>query len=73
MSYPQLRGTMRELNQFLDSIRQDEMMYEEQARAGRGIFDEFLTFCRDYGIIYHFNEERVDAIFTGLTREDETE
>jgi len=68
MSYYQLHLIARDLEECLESIRRDDMMYSDDARIGRGIFMDFLSFCRDYGIIDHFDAEMVEAIFNGLTK-----
>lgn len=73
MSYDPLRFIARDLEECLESIRQDNMMYRDDARIGCGVFVDFLTFCRDYGIIEHFDAEMVNAIFNGLTKGEDNE
>jgi len=73
MSYGQLHVIAHDLEECLESIRRDDMMYSDDARIGRGIFMDFLSFCRDYSIIDHFDAEMVEAIFNGLTKGEDDE
>ena len=67
MSYCRFRNTSGDLNDCLDSIRQDKKLSRDEVGFGRNMFKTFLAFCRDYDIIDDFDMEMVDAIFEGLT------
>ena len=49
MSYCRFTNTRTDLNDCLDSLRHDERMSEMEVREGRKMFEEFLTFCQEYG------------------------
>ena len=70
MSYCRFTNTRTDLNDCLDSIRHDTRLSEMEVRAGRNMFKEFLTFCRDYDIIDHFDGELVDDLFRNLKERD---
>lgn len=71
MSYCRFTNTRTDLNDCLDSIRRDERLSEMEVRAGRNMFMEFLTFCRDYDIIDDYDGELVRDLFQNL-KERET-
>lgn len=70
MSYCRFTNTSADLGDCLDTIRRgDEKLSDFEAEAGKKMFLEFLTFCRDYDIIDSFDGEAVDAIFQETTEE----
>lgn len=69
MNYCRFRNTSGDVAACLDSIRQDRMLDSSEARFGRWMFKEFLTFCRDYDIIDEYDGEAVDELFNGLQRD----
>ena len=71
MSYCRFTNTSSDLEDCLDSLRRDERMSDFEARAGRSMFREFLTFCHDYDIIEGYNGEMVDALFNGLQKKED--
>ena len=66
MSYCRFTNTRTDLTDCLDSIRRDERLSGFEADAGKRMFQEFLAFCRDYGIIDGYDGEAVDELFDGL-------
>lgn len=66
MSYCRFTNTRTDLNDCLDSLRRDERLSEMEVRAGRNMFMEFLTFCRDYDIIDDYDGELVRDLFQNL-------
>ena len=67
MSYCRFRNTSGDLTDCLDVIREgDDTLSESEARAGLWMFQDFLTFCRDYDIIDEFDGERLEELFNDL-------
>lgn len=66
MSYCRFTNTRTDLNDCLDTLRRDERLSEMEVRAGRNMFMEFLTFCRDYDIIDDYDGELVRDLFQNL-------
>lgn len=73
MSYCRFTNTRTDLNDCLDSIRRDERLSEMEVRAGRNMFMEFLTFCRDYDIIDDYDGELVRDLFQNLKERENCE
>ena len=69
MSYCRFRNTKGDLSDCLNALIQGETMSEEEAYAGKRMFKEFLTFCRDYDIIDSYYAENVDDLFNELEEE----
>ena len=44
----------------------DERMSEMEVREGRNMFEEFLTFCQEYGIIDDYDGQLVMSLFQNL-------
>lgn len=66
MSYCRFTNTRTDLNDCLDALRRDERLSEMEVRAGRNMFVEFLSFCRDYDIINDYDGQLVDSLFQSL-------
>lgn len=66
MSYCRFTNTRTDLNDCLDSLRHDERMSEMEVREGRNMFEEFLTFCQEYGIIDDYAGQLVMSLFQNL-------
>ena len=45
MSYCRFTNTRSDLNDCLDALREDKRLSDVEAKAGRWMFDEFLSFC----------------------------
>lgn len=66
MSYCRFTNTRTDLNDCLDSLRHDERMSEMEVREGRNMFEEFLTFYQEYGIIDDYDGQLVMSLFQNL-------
>lgn len=73
MSYCRFTNTRTDLNDCLDTIRRDERLSEMEVRAGRNMFVEFLTFCRDYDIIDDYDGQLVNEMFQNMKERDTDE
>lgn len=71
MSYCRFTNTRSDLNDCLDAIREDKRLSDVEAKAGRWMFDEFLSFCREYGVIDGYDEEALRALFDGLEKKED--
>lgn len=70
MSYCHFTNTRSDLNDCLDAIRADKRLSDAEARAGSGMFVEFLSFCREYGVIDGYDEEALCVLFDGLEKKE---
>lgn len=67
MSYCRFTNTGADLGDCLDTIRRgDEKLSDFEADAGKRMFREFLTFCRDYDIIDSYNSEVINELFDSI-------
>lgn len=66
MSYCRFTNTRIDINDCLNALRRDEQLSEMEVRAGRNMFVEFLSFCRDYDIINDYDGQLVDSLFQNL-------
>ncbi len=71
MSYCRFTNTRADLNDCLDALRRDDRLSGMEVRAGRNMFVEFLTFCRDYDIIETYDKQLIEDLFQNL-KERET-
>lgn len=70
MSYCRFTNTRSDLNDCLDAIREDTRLSDVEAKAGRWMFDDFLSFCREYGIIDSYDEETLRVLFDGMEKKE---
>lgn len=70
MSYCRFTNTRSDLNDCLDAIREDKRLSDVEVRTGRWMFDEFLSFCLEYGIINSYDQENLRTLFDGLTEKE---
>ena len=70
MSYCRFTNTRSDLNDCLDALRRDERLSEMEVRAGRNMFVEFLTFCRDYDIIEGYDSQLVNSLFQDMKEQE---
>ena len=70
MSYCRFTNTRSDLNDCLDAIREDKRLSDVEAKAGRWMFDDFLSFCREYGIIDSYDEQTLRDLFDGLEKKE---
>lgn len=73
MSYCRFQNTRHDVEDCLDSLREEKRMSREEANAGRWMFEDILGFCRDNGIIDSYDGEMIQVIFDGLTRKEDSE
>lgn len=71
MSYCRFYNTRDDLEECLDAIREEKRISEEEARAGRWMFDDFLDFCRENGIIDSYDAEAVRDLFDSLKEKND--
>lgn len=71
MSYCRFQNTRADLEDCLDALRSEKSLSDDEARAGRHLFDDFLSFCRDQGIIDSFDREEVEILFDRLEKKEE--
>ena len=66
MSYCRFTNTRSDLNDCLDALRRDDRLSGMEVRAGRNMFVEFLTVCRDYDIIETYDKQLIEDLFQNL-------
>ena len=66
MSYCRFTNTRSDLDDCLNALCRDERLSAMEARAGRNMFEEFLTFCQEYGIIDDYDGQLVMSLFQNL-------
>ena len=66
MSYCRFTNTRSDLNDCLDALRRDNRLSGMEVRAGRNMFVEFLTCCRDYDIIETYDKQLIEDLFQNL-------
>lgn len=71
MSYCRFQNTRADLEDCLDALRSEKSLSNYEAMAGRHLFDEFLSFCRDQGIIDSYDREEVEILFNRLEKKEE--
>lgn len=71
MSYCRFHNTRLDLEDCIDALRNDERLSSDEARAGRNLFGDFLSFCVEQGIVDSFDSEEVETLFYRLEREDD--
>ena len=73
MSYCRFHNTKLDLEDCIDAIRDEEELSEEEARAGKSMFDSFLSFCVDLDIINGYDRDAVMDLFDGLKEKEDCE
>ena len=73
MSYCRFQNTRSDMEDCLDALREEKPLSRDEANAGRWMFDDVLSFCRDNGIIDSYDSETLEAVFDGLVEEDEND
>lgn len=66
MSYCRFTNSRADLNDCLDALRRDDRLSGMEVWAGRNMFVEFLTFCRDYDIIETYDKQLIEDLFQNL-------
>lgn len=70
VSYCRFQNTRGDMQDCLNALRMENPLSRDEANAGRWMFDDILSHCRENGIIDSYDRETLEAIFTEL---DETE
>lgn len=70
VSYCRFQNTRGDMQDCLNALRMENPLSRDEANAGRWMFDDILSYCRENGIIDSYDRETLEAIFTEL---DETE
>ena len=70
MSYCRFTNTRSDLNDCLDAIREDKRLSDVEAKAGRWMFEEFLSFCREDGVIESYDQGTLSTLFEGLEEKE---
>ena len=73
MSYCRFQNTRRDMEDCLDALRDEKRLSSDEAKAGRWMFDDILDFCRDMGIIDSYDAGMLEALFDGLTTEEDND
>lgn len=73
MSYCRFHNTRLDMEDCLEALRDEKRLSPSEARAGRNLFDDFLSFCVDQGIIDGFDGETVESMFGRLERDEDDE
>lgn len=68
MSYCRFQNTRGDVQDCLDALREEKRLSRDEANAGRWMFDDILSYCRDNGIIDGYDGEILEVIFEGLVR-----
>lgn len=63
MSYCRFTNTRFDLADCLQALREEVSLSGFEVAAGKSMFREFLTFCRDADIIDDFDHERINNLF----------
>lgn len=71
MSYCRFHNTRLDLEDCIEALRNGECLSADEARAGRNLFDDFLSFCVEQGIIDSFDSDEVETLFCRLEREND--
>lgn len=71
MSYCRFQNTRHDMEDCLDALRDEMRLSSDEAKAGRWMFDDILSYCRDAGIIDSYDGEMLEVIFNGLAKEDD--
>ena len=71
MSYCRFQNTRSDMEDCMDALREEKRLSAEEAKAGRWMFDDILSFCQDNGIIDSYDGELLKAVFDRLIEENE--
>lgn len=66
MSYCRFHNTRLDLQDCLDAISDCASTSVHEVKTGRRMFDDFLSFCQENGIIDSYDMEAVEAMFEGM-------
>lgn len=71
MSYCRFQNTRSDMEDCMDALREEKRLSGDEAKAGRWMFDDILSFCQDNGIIGSYDGELLKAVFDRLIEENE--
>ncbi len=71
MSYCRFQNTRSDMEDCMDALREEKCLSGDEAKAGRWMFDDILSFCQDNGIIDSYDGELLKAVFDRLIEENE--
>lgn len=70
MSYCRFQNTRGDVQDCLNALRMEKPLSRDEANAGRWMFDDILSYCRENGIIDSYDREALEAIFVELDETD---
>lgn len=73
MKYCRFFNTRDDLEECLEAIREDELISDSEVKAGRGMFIDFLDFCREYCIIDSYDTDEIKRLFENMKEPDDDE
>ena len=73
MSYCRFQNTRSDMEDCIDALREEKRLSSDEAKAGRWMFDDILSYCQDSGIIDSYDGEMLKAVFERLVKEDEAD
>ena len=71
MSYCRFQNTRSDMGDCLEALREEKRLSAEEAKAGRWMLEDILSYCRDTGIIDCYDNGMLEAVFEGLAKEDD--
>ncbi len=71
MSYCRFQNTRSDMEDCMDALREEKHLSGDEAKAGRWMFDDILSFCQDNGVIDSYDGEMLKAVFDRLIKEDQ--
>lgn len=70
MGYCRFQNTRSDMEDCLDALREGKRLSSDEARAGRWMIDEILSYCQDSGIIDSCDGQMLEAVYERLAKED---
>lgn len=71
MSYCRFQNTRGDMEDCINALCEEKRLSRDEARAGRWMFDDILSYCQENGIIDGYDGEMLKAVFERLAKEDE--
>ena len=72
MSYCRFNNTELDLSDCLNALDVEENEYkisENEVKCGVRMFEEFLNYCEEQGIITEYNSDQIEAVFKNHNEE----
>ena len=63
MSYCRFENTLLALRECTTALENYEEISTRESEKGQVMFEQFLEFCQDYGIIDEFDGDAINALF----------